>query len=114
MSFFDLYLYHPHHFIAEDIVRLFPNYRLKKQKDISEIYHDCPFRKRRRIKIYRLDKLVARIWQMSGEWGRGKSILFTAKLFICFSLAFSIALLRGREKPIYPFTKTWLFIFQKQ
>lgn len=115
MSFFDIYLYHPHHFVAEDIVRLFSSYRLKKQEQISEIYHDCPFRiKKEEIRIHRIDKLIARIWQILRLWAKTESNLFALKLFLCCGLASLIALRRRMKEPIHPFTKTQLFVFQKQ
>ncbi len=114
MSFSDIYLYHPHHFVAEDIVRLFSSYRLKKQEQISEIYHDCPFRtQREEIKPYRIDKLIARIWRLLRLWAKTEGALFAFKLFLCYSLASLIALRRRMREPVHPFTKTQLFVFQK-
>lgn len=115
MRFFDIYPYHPHHFVADDIIKIFSKYTLKKQEPMWEVYRDCPLKKGQKIdiKIYRIDKLIARIWQLAGELGR-KNILFAAKLSLCYSLALSIALLRRRERPFYPLAKPWLFILQKQ
>lgn len=115
MSFFDLYPYHPHHFVAEDIIRLFSHYNLKKRERMSGIHEDCPFRKKRAVpKIYRIDKLIAMLWRLQYEWGKRRNIYFATKLFLCLGLAFSIALLRRIENPIYPFTEPNVFVFQKQ
>ena len=115
MSFFDVDLPHPHHFIVEDIARLFPTYQLKKQdNNILEIFQADPFRgKRKEIRIYRLDKFVALMWQVLKNLGKQRDILFTAKYILCYSLALLIAALRRKEKPIYPLKKARLFVFQK-
>ena len=112
-SFFDIYPYHPHHFVASDIIRLFSSYGLKKQESMFEIYRDCPFKKGQKIKLYRIDKLIARAWQSSGEYAKRTDILFALKFFLCGSLALLIALLRRREKTTLPLAKPWLFVLQK-
>ena len=119
MSFFDIYPYHPHHFVAEDIIRLFSIYKLKKEEQVREIYHDIPSRGLRKgAKTYRIDKLIAGIWQLIGGWGSRKNILFVSKLFLCYGLVFLVAFIRvllgKREGPIYPLKRPWLFVFQKQ
>ena len=115
MSFFDVDLPHPHHFIAEDITRIFSAYQLKKQdNNVVEIFNACPFRgKRREIKIYRLDKFVVLMWQVLKNQGKQRDIIFTAKYILCYSLALLMAALRRREKQIYPLKKARLFVFQK-
>ena len=115
MSFFDVDLPHPHHFVAEDIAMLFSSYQLKKQDNsISRIFQDCTFRgKRNQIEIYRIDKFIARMRQILNSEGKKGDILFTLKYILCFSLAFLIASLRRREKPIHPLKKLRLFVYQK-
>ncbi|MFC1943358.1 class I SAM-dependent methyltransferase [Chloroflexota bacterium] len=115
VSFFDIYPYHPHHFVPDDITKLFSNYRLTKQEQISEIYRDCPSKERKIIRIYRIDKVIAKIWELSGVWARGRRIQFALRLILCYSLIFVIVLLRRKGKPIWPPLnyKPWLFVFQK-
>ena len=115
MNFFDVELYHPHHFITEDIIRLLPSYKLKNQKQIFEIYDDCPSTgQRTQLEIYRVDKLIARMWQLLGDWGKRGDILFALKFVLCYGLAFSVSLLRRKDRPIHPLKKPNLFVFQKQ
>ncbi len=115
MSFFDVDLPHPHHFVAEDISRMFSSYKLKKQdNNISEIFSDCTFRgKKREIEIYRVDKFVALMWQILKSSGKKRDILFIARFLLCYSLALLIALLRRQEKPVHPLKKARLLVFQK-
>jgi len=116
MSFFDIDLPHPHHFVTDDIIRLFPDYKLKKQDNkVREIFTDCTFRgKKREIKIYRVDKFIALMTKILKEEGKGGDILFISKYILCYSLALLIASLRRQERPIYPLKKARLFVFQKQ
>ena len=116
MSFFDIDLPHPHHFVTGDIIRLFPDYKLKKQDNkVREIFTDCTFRgKKREIKIYRVDKFIALMTKILKEEGKGGDILFISKYILCYSLALLIASLRRQERPIYPLKKARLFVFQKQ
>lgn len=116
ISFFDVDLPHPHHFVAEDIIRLFLSYRLKKQdNNLSEIFLDCTFKgKKGQIQIYRVDKFIARMRQIVKSLGKEWDILFTSKYMLCYSLALLTALLRRREAPIHPLKKPRLFIFQKR
>lgn len=115
MSFFDIDLPHPHHFVTDDIIRLFPDYKLKKQDNkVREIFTDCTFRgKKREIKIYRVDKFIALMTKILKEEGKGGDILFISKYILCYSLALLIASLRRQERPIYPLKKARLFVFQK-
>jgi 2-polyprenyl-3-methyl-5-hydroxy-6-metoxy-1,4-benzoquinol methylase len=116
MSFFDIDLPHPHHFVTPDIIRLLPDYKLKKQDNkVREIFTDCTFRgKRREIEIYRVDKFIALMRKILKDEGKGRDILFISQYVLCYSLAMLIALLRRQEKPIYPLKKPRLFVFQKQ
>ena len=115
MSFFGVDLPHPHHFLAEDIVRLFSGYRLKKQDNqISGIYGDDTFRgKRSEIEIYRVDRFITRMRQILTMEGKERDVLFVLKYVLCYSLALLVALLRRRETPIHPLKKLRLFVFQK-
>ena len=112
ISFFDGNLYHPHHFTVEDVMRLFSNYSLIKREQIEEMYADCPSeRGKPKMKLYRIDRRVARLWQLLGEWGKRRDILFTLKVYLCYSLVFLIRLLK-RQGPAHE--NRQLFVFQKQ
>lgn len=115
VRFFDVDLPHPHHFVAEDIVTLFSRYKLQKQDNkIFELISEPPFRGRRgEIEIYRFDKFIARMRQHLSDWGKKGNILFVAKFLLCYSLILLITLLTRREKPLHPFKKLRLFVFQK-
>jgi hypothetical protein len=114
MSFFHLYAYHLHYFSDEDIIQLFSKYNLKKYIALDGIYDDCSFKEKlEEVKIYRVGNLLKRVWRLQDEWGQGKNILLAAKLYLCFGLAFFVASVRRKKKPIYPFTDTILLIFQK-
>ena len=116
VSFFDVDLPHPHHFVADDIMRLFSNYKLKKQDNkVFGLINELPFKgKRAEIKIYRVDKFIDRMSQHLSNSGKKGDILFVSKYILCYSLALLIASLRRQEKPIHPLKKSRLFVFQKQ
>ena len=116
ISFFDVDLPHPHHFVADDIMRLFSNYKLKKQDNkVFGLINELPFKgKRAEIKIYRVDKFIDRMSQHLSNSGKKGDILFASKYILCYSLALLIASLRRQEKPIHPLKKSRLFVFQKQ
>jgi len=115
MSFFDVDLPHPHHFIAGDITGIFSGYQLKKQDDnILEMFNVCTLRgERKEIQIYRLDKFVSLMRQVLKILGKQGNIIFTTKYILCYGLALFMAALRRKEKPIYPLKKARLFVFQK-
>jgi len=115
ISFFDVDLPHPHHFVAEDIIKLFSSYRLIKQDNrIYNIFSECTFKGRKEeIEIYRIDKFISRIKQHLSSSGRG-GIIFASKYILCYSLALLVASLRRRERPIHPLKKPRLFLFRKR
>jgi len=115
MNFFDVDLPHPHHFITEDIIKMFSRYKLKKQDDkIFRIFENCAFKgNKHRIEVYRVDKLFTRMNQILKEVGKQKDLLFIIKYFICYVLALLIAIIRRKESPVHPLKKVRLFIFQK-
>lgn len=114
MSSFDLYQYHPHHFVETDVAQLFSGYTLNRQKNISDIYDNCPAKaKREKIKIYRVDKLISRVWRISEDWGKKGNPLLILKIILFYGLALPTAFIRHKEQPVFPFTKTQLFVFQK-
>jgi SAM-dependent methyltransferase len=114
LNFFDVDLPHPHHFIVEDIVKLFSSYKLVKQDDrIFHIYDDCTFRgKNTDIEIYRVDQLFRRMRQILRSEGKQGDFFFTIKYVLCYSLALLTAVIRRREKPIHPLKKLRLFVFR--
>ena len=115
MNFFDVNAYHPHHFIDEDIIKLFSHYELKKRAKSNDIYDNAPpEREEPRIKMHRIDRIIATYWRLLGEWGRRWDILFVLKFSLCYALAAAIALLGRRGRSIYPFTIPELFVLQKR
>jgi len=116
INFFDVDLPHIHHFVADDIIRLFSNYKLKKQdNEVFRLINELPFKgQRAEIKIYRADKFIGRMRQHLSNSGKKGNILFASKYILCYSLALLIASLRRQEKPIHPLKKARLFVFQKQ
>jgi SAM-dependent methyltransferase len=115
MTFFDVDLPHPHHFITQDIIKMFSGYKLQKQDDkVFRIFENCDFKgKKHRIEIYRIDKLFMRMNQILKEVGKQKDILFIIKYFTCYVLALLTAIIRRKESPVHPLKKIRLFIFQK-
>lgn len=116
VSFFDVDLPHPHHFVVEDIIKLFSTYKLKKQyNNIQKIFGDCTFKGRRvEIEIHEVDKFIARMMEHIQSFGKEWDILFTLRYILCYSLALLTASLRRRERPIHPLKKPCLLVFQKQ
>jgi SAM-dependent methyltransferase len=111
MSFFDPNLFHPNHYTTEDIMRLFSSYRLIKREQIEEIYTNIPSERRKpKMKTYRIDRIIRAHWQLLGEWGNRRNILFVLKFFLAYGLVFLIGLLRRQG---YPLSKHQLFIFQR-
>ncbi len=61
MNFFDVNAYHPHHFIDEDIIKLFSSYRLKKRAKRNEIYDNAPpEREEPKIEMHRIYRIIAK------------------------------------------------------
>jgi SAM-dependent methyltransferase len=78
VRFFDADVPHPHHFLVEDIIRLFPAYKLKKRDNkIYELIEKPAFRgESGGIPIYRIDKFIGRMRQDLRDWGKSRDILF--------------------------------------
>ena len=115
LTFFDIDLPHPHHFVTEDITRLFSNYRLIREDNrIFEIFYDSDTAEKQiGMSFYRVDKLLAKIKYHLQGWYEKGGILFIIKFLACYSCALMTASLRMRERPVHPFKKLRLFIFQK-
>jgi len=115
IRFFDADAPHIHHFMNEEIIQLFQNYKLIEQdNNIYKLIEDPPFLGQgREIGIHRIDKLFSQMKYDLKIWGKEKDLLFILKFVICYGLALTIATLRHREMPIYPLKKGRLFIFQK-
>jgi SAM-dependent methyltransferase len=108
--FFDVDLPHPHHFVDEDIIRLFSSYKLKQQD--SEIFKVID-EGRGEIEIYRIDKFANRMRQVLNGVSKRGDTLYISKYILCYGLALLIASLRRQEKPIHPLRKARLFVFEK-
>lgn len=115
ISFFDPDPPHPHHFVVEDIITLFSHYKLKKQDgQIFNIINEPPFRgQRSEIEIYQINRFFAKMRGMINGLGKQGDVLFLLKYVTCYGLALLLTLLRRQEKPIYPFKKARLLVFQK-
>jgi SAM-dependent methyltransferase len=114
--FFDADLPHPHHFVAEDVIALFPSYELVKyDRRAFEIFPDCVSSVQGGdIPIYRVDRFIAQKIQELDELGRKGDLLFAIKRFFSSSLCYFVTLLRRKERPLAGLKKRRLFIFQKQ
>ena len=115
VSFFDPDPPHPHQFIAGDIHTLFSHYQLNKQdSQIFKIINEPPFRgERSEMEFYRIDKFFTKMRKMLKYMRKQGDAFFISKYILCYGLALLIASFRRREKPIYPFKKARLFVFQK-
>jgi len=113
MKFFDVLSYHPHHFLVNDVINIFPRYKLLKKQQIWQIYSDFPLENsnNKKIRFYRIDLIAARVWNFSAQFGK-RNPIFVAKVTLCFALAFTTAFLRHREDPVRPIDKPWLFVFK--
>jgi SAM-dependent methyltransferase len=116
IRWFDVDLPHPHHFLAEDILRLFSRLELRKQDPaifrlfltgrlFRGAHADMP--------VYRLGRLLGRAGLRIRASGKRWNLPFVAKFSLAYSLALLLALLRRKEAPIYPLKKPRLYVFQK-
>lgn len=113
VSWFDVDVPHPHHFVVNDILSLFSHYRLIKRDDkIHEVFSESPFPQESSVRPHGIRYLVGSYCRHVREEKGGPS--FAAKFFLCYSLALLVARLRKRERPIYPLKKPRLFVFHKQ
>jgi SAM-dependent methyltransferase len=112
---FDADVPHPHHFVAEDIIALFPNYKLVKYDNKAfEIFPDCvSIVQGGDIPIYRVDQFIAQKIQELDELGKKGDILFAIKRFFSSGLCYLITLFRRKEMPLAGLKKRRLFVFQK-
>lgn len=125
IRWFDVDTPHPHHFIKEDIMKLFSNYELirldrttfeidQSLPDKDGINHNLPQtdKKNNNPKIYRIDIALSRA--IKGIESNGeKSILFAVRYLLCYSLATLTAFIIKPKIKIFPLKKPWLFVLQK-
>ncbi len=113
---FDVDVPHPHHFLAEDIRRMFSRLSLRiDDRDILTLIlsgRQYPGL-RSSIPLYRIDLLMGRVRLLLRETGKGRGWIFPLKFVACYTIAFSVAVLRRKDKPIHPLKKARLFIFEK-
>jgi len=114
--FFDADLPHPHHFVAEDVIALFPSYKLVKyDRSAFEIFPDCVSSVQGGdIPIYRVDRFVAQKMQELDELGKKGDLLFALKRFFSSGLCYFVTLFGRKERPLAGLKKRRLFVFQKQ
>lgn len=113
---FDVDLPHPHHFLAEDIVRMFPRLHLRKMDaTIFELlFGGKQFREERPdIPLHNLDRLVGRFGSLLTRYDKKRDFRFAVKFGACYGLALLLASLRRRETPVHPLKKPRLFVFEK-
>ena len=116
VRWFDVDLPHPHHFLAEDIVRLFRRLRLcKHDASIFRLFFTGRvFRgERPSISPYQLGRLLGRFGSLLDRYGRKHDFHFAVKFGVCYGLVLLLACLRGRERPVHPLKKPRLFVFEK-
>lgn len=115
IKFFDVDLPHPHHFVAEEVIGLFPSHRLIKYGNRAfEIFPDCVSREQGGdIPIYRVDRFIAQKVQELSELGKKGDPLFALKSFLSSGLCYFVTPLRRRERPLVGLKKRRLFVFQK-
>ena len=114
IRFFDPDPSHPHHFTGGEVSRLFSGYRLTRQDNRLSVFSEVTFRGQRvGIPVYRLDKFLSRMVRYHSFRAKKWDIPFVTRYILCHSLALLVATLRRRERPIYPFKKPRLFVFQK-
>lgn len=115
IKFFDVDIPHPHHFITQDIEKLFANFKItKRDEKIYQIFDECAFKgKKNSIELYRVDKFFGRMGHILASEGKKGDIWFTTKYMLCYGLSLLAALLRRKEKPTHPLKKLRLFVFKK-
>jgi SAM-dependent methyltransferase len=112
----DVDIPHPHHFLHEDVLALFPRYDL--------IFHDpriwtsyfaspaCS-KAASHVPLFRIDQLLGRMRLDIREWKREGDVLYTARFFFIYGLALLLNLLCHRDPPAHPLKKQRLYLFQR-
>ena len=114
IKIFDIDLPHPHHWVVKDVMKLFSNYKLKKQDaEIYRIFQPWTFQTEKKIEIWRIDKLLARARLNVSKAGKSGDLFFFVKYILCYGIALPVDSFRRRVKPFTPFKRLHLFIFQK-
>jgi SAM-dependent methyltransferase len=112
----DVDIPHPHHFLHEDVLGLFPTYGLVfHDARIWTLYFGSPVcsRAASHIPLFRVDQLLARIRLDVREWKRKGDILYTARFILVYGLALLVNLVRRRDPPAHPLKKQRLYLFQR-
>jgi hypothetical protein len=112
----DVDIPHPHHFLHEDILALFPGYHLiVHDPRIWTSYFASPTcsKARPHIPLFRIDQLLGRMRLDIRDWKRDGDVLYTARFFFTYSLALLLNLLRRRDPPAHPLKKQRLYLFQQ-
>lgn len=116
VRWFDVDLPHPHHFIAEDIVKIFCHLRLyKHDASIFRLFFTGRlFRKERpSISMHQCGRLLGRFGSLLHRYDRKHDIRFAVKFGVCYGLALLLASIRRTELPIHPLKKPRLFVFER-
>jgi len=112
IRWFDVDIPHPHHFIAEDVKRLFQQYKLLKQgNNIYSIFSE-PLAEEDGRSGSDIRYLIRLLFQHLKDEGHGNP-WFALKFMVCYGVALVLAWSRRKEQPVYPLKKPRLFVFQK-
>jgi SAM-dependent methyltransferase len=113
---FDVDLPHPHHFLAEDIVRMFSRLHLRKMDTtiFKLLFGGEQFREERPdIPLLQLGRLLGRFGSLLTRYDKRRDLRFAVKFGACYGLALLLASLRRRETPVHPLKKPRLFVFER-
>lgn len=116
IRWFDVDVPHPHHFVIEDILRVFPGLRVRGQ-DMTifrlffsgVLFHN----ERSEIAIFQFGRLLERFGSLLRRYRRTGDVWFTFKFGTCYVIALLLTVLRGKERPLHPLKKPRLFVFEK-
>ncbi len=113
----DVDIPHPHHFLHEDVLALFPGYDLiVHDPRIWTSYFAGPVCSKAapHIPLFRMDQLLGRMRLDIREWKRDGDVLYTARFFFIYSMALLLSLLRRLDPPAHPLKKQRLYLFHRR
>ena len=113
---FDVDIPHPHHFLHEDVLALFPGHGLVfHDPRIWTFYFASPAcsKAASHIPLFRVDQLLRRMRLNIREWKREGDLRYTAKFFFIYGLTLLLSLLRRKDPPAHPLKKQRLYLFQR-
>ncbi len=116
VRWFDVDVPHPHHFVVEDIPRIFRGLRLRGQDNLifKLFFSGTLFRNEQpEIGVYQFGRLLERLGSLLSRYGRPGDLWFAAKFSACYVGALLLGLFRRKERPIHPLKKPRLFVFEK-